>query len=134
MFGGGLRPIRLAPIDRGCINTVVFLAVDKAKDGKETWIDKTDKKLYLTAKTHPWDMDATDSDALFKVLGTIPDADEPGRIVFTISEEQSYISPDALYFFDIVETDDDGTSNAHRLAIGQFNVLGGANNAQTGGR
>ena len=65
MFGGGLRPIRLAPINRGCVNTIVFLAVDKAKDGTETWIDKTDKKLYLTAKTEPWDMDATDSDAVF---------------------------------------------------------------------
>lgn len=133
MFGGGLRPIRLAPINRGCVNTIVFLAVDKAKDGTETWIDKTNKKLYLTAKTEPWDMDATDSDAVFKVIGNIPDADEPGRVVFTLSEEQSYLNPSVLYYFDIVETDNDGTSNANRLAIGQFNVIGGANNAQAGG-
>lgn len=129
MFGG-LRPCRLNPINRGCVNTVVF-AVQNA-DG--TWVDKTDKKLYLTAKTQPWDTDADDSDAVFKVVGTIPDATkEPGRVVFTLSEAQCYLDPEQLYFCDIVETDSDGTSNANRLMIGNFNVVPGPNNAQAGG-
>ena len=129
MFGG-LRPYRLSPINRGCVNTIVFLV--QKPDG--TWIDKTDKKLYLTAKTQPWDTDADDSDAVFKVVGTIPNpSKEPGRIVFTISEQQSYLDPTQLYFVDIVETDSDGTSNANRLMIGNFNVIGGPNNAQAGG-
>lgn len=129
MFGG-LRPYQLAPINRGCVNTVVFLAQNE--DG--SWIDKTNKKLYLTAKTEPWDMDADDSDAVFKVLGTIPDpTNEPGRVVFTLSEEDTYKDPDVPYFCDIVEVDSDGTSNANRLFIGTFNILGGANNAQAGG-
>lgn len=130
MFGGGLRPYRLAPINRGCVNTVVFLA--QKPDG--TWIDKTSKKLYLTCKTQPWDMDADDSDAIFKVQGTIPDStNEPGRVEFTLSETQCYLDPDKPYFVDIVQTDSDGTSNADRLFIGTFNVVPGPNNAQAGG-
>lgn len=129
MFGG-LRPYRLAPINRGCVNTVVFLAQNE--DG--TWIDKTNKKLYLTAKTQPWDTDADDSDAVFKVVGTIPDpTNEPGRVVFTLSEEDTYKNPDVPYFCDIVETDTDGTSNAERLFIGSFNIIPGPNNEQAGG-
>lgn len=129
MFGG-LRPYQLSPINRGCVNTIVFLA--QKPDG--SWIDKTDKKLYLTAKTQPWDTDADDSDAVFKVEGVIPDATkEPGRVVFTLSEEQTYLDPEQLYFCDIVETDADGQSNANRLFIGSFNIIGGANNEQAGG-
>lgn len=128
MFSGGLRPYRLSPINRGCVNTIVFLS--QKPDG--TWIDKTDKKLYLTAKTQPWDTDADDSDAVFKVLGEIPNsAKEPGRVVFTLSEAQCYLDPEKLYFVDIVETDQDG-KNANRLFIGNFNVIGGPNNAQAG--
>lgn len=131
---GGLRPYRLPAIDRGCVNEVVFIAVEKDSDGNETQIDKTEKKLYLTAKTTPWDDVADDSDAVFKVVGTIPDADaEPGRVVFSLTEEQSYLDPTIPYFCDIVETDADGTSNAKRLMIGTFNVTPGANNAQAGG-
>lgn len=130
MFGGGLRPYRLAPINRGCVNTIVFLC--QKPDG--TWIDKTNKKLYLTCKTHPWDDDADDSDAVFKVLGTIPNSTkEPGRVVFTLTETQCYLDPNKPYFVDIVETDADGTSNANRLMIGTFNVIPGPNNAQAGG-
>lgn len=134
MFGG-LRPYRLSPINRGCVNTVVFVAVEKEDcDSPETQIDKTNKNLYLTAKTQPWDMDADDSDAVFKVQGTIPDpTNEPGRVVFSLSEQQCYLDPDTQYYCDIVETDSDGTSNANRLFIGSFNVIGGANNAQAGG-
>lgn len=133
MFGG-LRPYQLSPINRGCVNTVVFLAQTKDADGNLEWIDKTDKKLYLTAKTQPWDTDADDSDAVFKVEGTIPDpANEPGRIIFTLSEEDTYKDPTVPYFCDIVETDSDGASNANRLFIGSFNIIPGPNNAQAGG-
>jgi hypothetical protein len=128
MFGG-LRPYRLTPINRGCVETI---AVIFAKNCKQ--IDKTDKKFYLTAKTQPWDDDADDSDAVFKVIGTIPDATkEPGRVVFSLSEEQTYLDPEVLYYCDIVETDSDGTSNPKRVFIGNFNIIGGANNAQAGG-
>ena len=127
MFGG-LRPYRLSPINRGCINTVVFLATNE--DG--TWIDKTEKQLYLTAKTQPWDNDNDDSDAIFKVGGAIPDpTNEPGRVVFTISERQSYHDP-GTYYCDIVEVDENG-DYANRLFIGQFEIIGGANNAEAGG-
>lgn len=130
MFTGGLRPYQLAPLNRGCVQNIVFQAVNK--DG--TWIDKTDKKLYLTAKTQPWDDVADDADAIFKVVGTIPDpVKEPGRVVFALSEKDTYQDPTVLYFCDIVETDSDGGSNANRLFIGQFNIIGGANNAQAGG-
>lgn len=126
---GGLRPYQLTPLNRGCVETI---AVTFTKNCKQ--IDKTSKTLYLTAKTQPWDDDADDSDAVFKVIGTIPNpADEPGRVVFTLSEQQTYLDPNTLYFCDIVETDDDGTSNAKRVFIGNFNIIGGANNAQAGG-
>ena len=129
-MAGGLRPYQLNPINRGCVNTVVF----KVRDEKGNWISKTDKKLYLTAKTQPWDTDADDSDAVFKVIGTIPKpVEEPGRVVFVLSETQCYLDPETQYYCDIVETDSDGTSNANRLMIGTFNVIGGANNAQAGG-
>ena len=135
MFGSGLRPYTLAPINRGCVNTIVFVAVKQDEcDGPETQIDKTNKKLFLTAKTHPWDDIANDSDAVFKATGVIPNPDEePGRVVFTLTEQQTYIDPDQLYFCDIVETDSDGTSNADRIFIGNFNVVPGPNNAQAGG-
>ena len=130
MFGGGLRPYRLAPLNRGCVQEIVFVA--QKQDG--TWIDKTNKKLYLTAKTQPWDTDADDTDAVFKVVGVIPDAtNEPGRVVFSLSESDTYLDPSVPYFCDIVETDADGTGNANRLFIGTFNIIGGANNAQAGG-
>ena len=129
MFGGGLRPYTLAPINRGCVNKITLLT---QKPG-DNWIDKTSKKLYFTAKTEPWDTDADDSDAIFKVEGTIPNpTKEPGRVVFTLTEEDTYIDPDKLYFFDIVQTNSDGT-NAERLMIGNFNVIPGPNNAQAGG-
>ena len=129
---GGLRPYRLSPINRGCVNTVVFDAVKVDDECKETWIDKTNKRLFLTAKTQPWDTDADDSDAVFKVEGTIPNpTDEPGRIVFTLSEEDTYKDPDVPYFCDIVETD--SASNANRLFIGTFNIVPGPNNEQAGG-
>jgi hypothetical protein len=135
MFSGGLRPYQLSPINRGCVNTVVFVAVEKADcDAPETQIDKTSKRLFLTAKTHPWDTVANDSDAVFKVEGVIPDpANEPGRVVFTLSEQDTYKDPTVPYFCDIVETDSDGTSNANRLFIGSFNIIAGPNNAQAGG-
>lgn len=129
MFGG-LRPYQLTPINRGCVNTIVFLAQNE--DG--TWIDKTDKRLFLTCKTQPWDDDADDSDAKFKIEGTIPNpTEEPGRVVFTLTEEDSYLDPEQLYFVDIVQTDSDGTSNANRLFIGNFNIIAGPNNAEAGG-
>ena len=129
MFGG-LRPYRLSPINRGCVNTIVFLALRP----DDRWIDKTDKKLFLTCKTQPWDNVNNDSDAIFKVEGVIPDpTNEPGRVVFTLSEQQSYLDPEKIYFVDIVETDIDGTSNANRLFIGNFNVIAGPNNAEAGG-
>ena len=136
MFGSGLQPYQLSPINRGCVNTVVFVAVAKENcDAPETQIDKTTKRLFLTAKTQPWDDVANDSDAVFKVEGTIPNpTTEPGRVVFTLSEQDTYKDPTVLYFCDIVETDLDGTSNANRLFIGTFNILPGPNNAQAGGQ
>lgn len=136
MFGSGLQPYQLSPINRGCVNTVVFVAVAKENcDAPETQIDKTKKRLFLTAKTQPWDDVANDSDAVFKVEGTIPNpTTEPGRVVFTLSEQDTYKDPTVPYFCDIVETDLDGTSNANRLFIGTFNILPGPNNAQAGGQ
>ena len=132
MFSG-LRPVRLEPLNRGCVNNIIFESLNRDKNGNQTWIDKTSKKLYLTAKTQPWDNVADDSDAIFKVLGTIPDSvNEPGRVVFALSEEDTYQDPTIPYFCDIVETDSDG-SNANRLFIGTFNIIPGANNAQAGG-
>lgn len=129
MFGGSLRPYQLLPISRGCVDNIVFLATNS--DG--SWIDKTGKYLYLTCKTQPWDDDSDDSDAVFKVVGTIPNpTTEPGRVVFTLSESDTYQDPTVPYFCDIVETDLDG-DNANRLFIGTFNIIGGANNAQAGG-
>ena len=134
MFNSGLRPYQLAPLDRGCVNTIVFVQTNKTDcNTPETQTDLTDKKLYLTVKTQPWDTDADDSDATFKILGTVPNpTTEPGRVVFTVSEAQSYIDPTIQYFYDIVQTDSDNT-NAQRLAIGSFNVIAGANNEQAGG-
>ena len=120
---GGLRPYQLTPLNRGCVETISV----EFKNSDRSWVDKTDKKLYLTAKTKPWD-------AVFKVVGTIPDPTAPGHVEFNLTEEQTYLDPKTLYFFDIVQTDADGTSNATRIFIGTFNVIGGANNAQTGGR
>ena len=132
MFGG-LRPYRLSPLNRGCVNTIIFVSKKSKMDGGG-WIDKTNKRLWLTCKTQPWDDVADDSDAIFKVEGVIPNpAIEPGRVVFTLSEKQCYLDPKPIYFVDIVETDDDGTSNADRLFIGSFNVIPGPNNEQAGG-
>ena len=135
MFGGGLHPYQLSPINRGCVNKVVFVAVKKDScDVPEKQIDKTNKRLFLTAKTQPWDDVANDSDATFKVEGVIPDpTHEPGRVVFTLSEQNTYKDPTIPYFCDIVETDSDGTSNANRLFIGTFNILPGPNNKEAGG-
>lgn len=135
MFSGGLRPYTLPPLNRGCVNKIALVVVRRQNcESPEVPVDKTDKKLYLTVKTQPWDTDADDSDAVFKILGTVPDpTNEPNRVLFTISDTQSYIDPTVPYFYDIVQTDTDGT-NPERLAIGQFAVIAGANNAQAGGQ
>lgn len=125
----GLRPYELNPLNRGCVEKIVICF---RKNGQ--WVDKTNKTLYLTCKTQPWDNVADDSDAIFKKTGVIPDTTEPGRIVFTLSETETYLDPTQIYYVDIVETDDDGTSNAQRDFIGNFRVIGGANNAQAGGQ
>lgn len=130
MMPGGLRPYTLTPLNRGCVETISV----EFKNSDRSWVDKTDKKLYFTAKTKPWDDDTTDSDAVFKVVGVIPDPSAPGHVEFNLTEQQTYLDPKQLYFCDIVQTDADGTSNATRIFIGNFNVIGGANNAQTGGR
>ena len=134
MFSGGLRPCTLPPLNRGCVNRLAFIVVRQENcNTPELPVSKTDKKLYLTCKTQPWDTDADDSDAVFKILGTIPDpTNEPNRVVFTISETQSYIDPTIPYFWDIVQTDADD-SNPERLALGDFAVIAGPNNAQAGG-
>lgn len=134
MFGGGLRPCNLV-LNRGCVNTVIYtLDSQQSCDQPEVPVSLVDNKLYLTCKTRPWDTDADDSDATFKVEGTIPNpTEEPGRVVFTISEQNSYkCTPDNQYFFDIVTTDLAG-GNADRKAIGQFNIIAGPNNEQAGG-
>ena len=129
MFGG-LQPIDLGQIFRGCVKTIVYDRVDKNGNYK----DLTDKYLWMTAKTTPWDQDSDDSDAVFKVQGSIPDAtNEPGRVVFTLSEEDTYKDPTVVpYYFDIIATDSDG-DNAEPMAYGTFVIIGHPNNAQAGG-
>lgn len=135
MFNSGLRPYQLAPLDRGCVNTIIFDQSSQADcESPLTPIDLNSKLLYLTSKTKPWDNVADDSDAVFKVDGVIPEpVDEPGRVVFTVSATQSYLDPTVTYYYDIVATELDGT-NPQRYAIGSFNVIGGANNAEAGGQ
>ena len=131
MFGG-LQPIDLGQIFRGCVKTIAFEQVDK----NGNYEDLTFNKFYLTAKTTPWDTDADDSDAVFKVQGSFPSpGTEPGRVVFTLSETNTYQDPTVVpYYFDIVSTDQDGTSNAKTVAYGTFVIVGHPNNAQAGGQ
>ena len=136
MFSGGLRPYTLPPLNRGCVNNLALIVVRKQNcESPEVPVDKTDKKIYLTVKTQPWDTDADDSDAVFKVQGSFPNPDtEPGRVVFTLSETNTYQDPTVVpYYFDIVSTDQDGTSNAKTVAYGTFVIVGHPNNAQAGG-
>ena len=123
----GLRPLRIGPFNRGCVAKVIF---ENRKDDGE-WVDMTGKKIWLTAKSEPYDFRTNDNSALFKVEGTI-DAEEIGRATFQLTEKETWLDPEEPYFFDIVATDSDGT-NAERLAIGEFRIIGGANNAQAGG-
>lgn len=129
MFGG-LQPIDLGQIFRGCVKTIVFDQVDE----NGNYIDLTDKYFWFTAKTTPWDTDADDSDATFKVQGTIASpTTEPGRVTFTLSEANTYQDPTVVpYYFDIVATDHDG-DNAQTMAFGTFVIVGHPNNAQAGG-
>jgi len=123
----GLRPLRIGPFNRGCTTKVVF---ENRKDDGE-WVDMTGKKIWLTAKAEPYDFRTNDNSAIFKVEGTISET-ETGRAVFQLTEKETWQDPEEPYFFDIVMTDSDGT-NAERLAIGNFRIIGGANNAQAGG-
>ena len=85
----------------------------------------------MTAKKKQWDFDKEDTSALFKVKGII-DPIETNRVVFNLTEKDTYLDADKTYFCDIVETDSDESSNARRVFIGSFDVIGGANNKQTG--
>lgn len=129
-MSGGLRPYSLTPLNRGCVEKI---AVTFTKNCNQ--LDKTGKQFYLTAKTHPWDNVADDSDAVFKVTGLIPNpTKEPGRVEFYLGESDTYLDPTVLYYCDIVETNISGPPQPRRVFIGNFNVLGGANNAQAGGQ
>lgn len=123
----GLRPLRIGPFNRGCVATVIF---ENRKDDGE-WVDMTNKRAWFTAKKEPYDNRSNDNSKVFKVEGTIS-AEEPGRIIFRLTEKDTYQDPEDTYYYDIVTTDLDGT-NADRISIGYFNIIGGANNAQAGG-
>lgn len=125
----GLRVIRMNSLNRGCVERVVMVFTDE--DCKP--ISKADKVLYLTAKKKQWDLDKEDTSALFKVKGAI-DPSEPNRVVFNLTEKDTYLDANKTYFCDIVETDSDGSSNARRVFLGSFDVIGGANNKQAGDR
>lgn len=122
----GLRPLRIGPFNRGCVDTVVFENMDEKCNPIPL-----SGKLYLTAKNVPWDDVADDSDAIFKEEGVISE-DEQWRVTFSLTESDTYQDPEEEYFFDIVMTDSEG-DNARRLALGEFRIIGGANNAQAGG-
>lgn len=126
MAGHGLRPYRLTPLNRGCVETVV---VNVSKDDAPE--DLTAKKCYFTAKEKPWDDVTDDSSAIFKKLGVVEES-EPGRIVFALSKTDTYLDPRKEYYCDVVITDEND-ENPERLFIGSFTVIGGANNEQAGG-
>ena len=121
-----LRVIKLNPINRGTDDEIVFIY---KVNGELT--DLTQYNGYLTCKTAQWDDVLDDSNALFKVTGQIPDPDnEPWRMVFTLTENDTFLDPDQEYFVDIVLTKNGDT---RRRAIGTFRVVGGPNNQQAGG-
>lgn len=123
----GLRTIRMRPLNRGCVEKIVIIFTDENCQP----ITKISKVLYLTAKKKQWDFDKEDTSALFKVKGII-DPIETNRVVFNLTEKDTYLDADKTYFCDIVETDSDESSNARRVFIGSFDVIGGANNKQAG--
>ena len=123
----GLRVTRMNSLNRGCVERVVIVFTDENCQP----ILKTDKVLYLTAKKKQWDLDKEDTSALFKVRGVI-DPSEPNRVTFNLTEKDTYLDANKTYFCDIVETDSDGSSNARRVFLGSFEVIGGANNKQAG--
>lgn len=123
----GLRTIRMRPLNRGCVEKIVIVFTDENCQP----ITKISKVLYLTAKKKQWDFDKEDTSALFKVKGII-DSIETNRVVFNLTEKDTYLDADKTYFCDIVETDSDESSNARRVFIGSFDVIGGANNKQAG--
>ena len=123
----GLRVTRMNSLNRGCVERVVILFTDENCKP----ISKADKVLYLTAKKKQWDLDKEDTSALFKIRGVI-DSSEPNRVVFNLTEKDTYLDANKTYFCDIVETDSDGSSNARRVFLGSFDVIGGANNKQAG--
>lgn len=122
-----LRVVRMNSLNRGCVERVVIVFTDENCKP----ISKADKVLYLTAKKKQWDLDREDTSALFKIRGVI-DSSEPDRVVFNLTEKDTYLDANKIYFCDIVETDSDGSSNARRVFLGSFEVIGGANNKQAG--
>lgn len=117
----------MRPLNRGCVEKIVIIFTDENCQP----ITKISKVLYLTAKKKQWDFDKEDTSALFKVKGII-DPIETNRVVFNLTEKDTYLDADKTYFCDIVETDSDESSNARRAFIGSFDVIGGANNKQAG--
>lgn len=131
------RPIKMdRPFKRGCNEKFIINFTDK-EDGKSEaeFVDLTNKVLYFTVKAKPWDKVADDSSKIFKVTGTIPSPDEePGRVVFEVGEHDTYkLDPRKIYFWDVVITDSDGTSNPQRPLFGSLEVIGGPNNNEAGG-
>ena len=126
---------QLDPINRGVANSYALRFTKRVPVSDEhpegwAWIDKTDKVFTLTAKEEEWDDVEDDSSAVFKVVGTFPDeTNEPGRVLFTLSPEDSYLDADKEYYCDITQIDDDyDTSTLQRVFKGRFKVNGGANN------
>lgn len=116
------------------MNDIVCARADKVvfrrTKGDSEWIDCTNSKFVLIAKKEPW-LDITDfSDALFQIEGKIPneatwlgDKNEPGRVVFNLSESNTNLNPKkSAYYCRIVETDLDG-SNPRSVFMGKFRVV-----------
>ena len=131
------RPIKLArPFKRGTNEKFIVNFTEKEGCNSEAeFVDLTDKVIYFTVKAKPWDKVADDSSKIFKVTGTIPSPEEePGRVVFEIGEHDTYkLDPRKPYYWDVVITDSDGTSNPQRPLYGSLEVIGGPNNNEAGG-
>lgn len=121
------------------MNDIIHARADKVvlrvTEGDSEWIDCTSKKYKLIAKKEPWE-DFTDfSGPLFIIDGVFPheatwlgEKNEPGRIVFNLSEKHTDLNTKKQsYFCRIIETDQDG-KNARSVFMGKFKVVPAGDN------
>lgn len=112
------------PIIRGKKNRIVL----RFTEGDSEWLDASARKFLMVVKSHEWNDDAVSAtDILKRFYGSVPDAEEPGRVVFDLpAAECDFNERRRRYFYKIYSSTSMSFTDNTPVAQGYFEVVNGS--------